>query len=197
MYYCVLSLHYSFEFNLSLVETCWFEVDFYFKNVGLVVHCFLTITLNWIFTEKWMGKPSMTLIQAGRKDPKSEVEVAAMNPMEMQTKDTVFLSATSHMMWNGKPWKTWWKKKVGYLDKTMTWSAFTMTKSSCINLFDHSSFERLLGICTATKVVQCCLGGIKVSDGVPLIFLPTTELLHTWISGGPGCHIQYFSSWDY
>lgn len=45
-----------------------------------------------------MGKPRMRLIQAGRKDPRSEVEVGAMNPMEMQTKDTAFLSATSHMM---------------------------------------------------------------------------------------------------
>lgn len=49
-----------------------------------------------------MGRPNMSPIQ-GRRGPKREEEEDATNPMEMQTKDTVFLSATSLMMSNGKP----------------------------------------------------------------------------------------------
>lgn len=63
-------------------------------------------------TEKWTEKPNMNPTPAGRRDPRKEAEAGALNPMETWTKDTGFLSATSHMMWNGKPWKISWKIKV-------------------------------------------------------------------------------------
>lgn len=58
----------------------------------------------------------MNQVQAGRRDPLREVEVVAMIPMATW-KDTECLSVTSPMMWNGKPSKTWWKRKVRFFGR--------------------------------------------------------------------------------
>lgn len=105
---------------------------------GLTCESMLTCSNEWktqtewsnssLYTGKWMGKPSMIPSPTERRGPRREVVAGAMNPMAMWTKDIAFLSATSHMMWNGRPSKTWWKKKVRCLDKGLTQSALDMTK---------------------------------------------------------------------
>ncbi len=149
-------------------------------------HC-----IYWcIYTERWMGKPSMSPIPAGRRGPRREVEADATNPMETWTKDTAFLSATSHMMWNGKPWKTWWKKKVGCLDKGLIQSALDMTKRC--NIQGHfvwplqlwRAFGNLCRNLSCTMLLEILweLFGTRVLDEVPLICLSAKELLQTCTS---------------
>lgn len=60
-----------------------------------------------------MEKPNTSQMPAERRGPRREEgEEGDSNPTETWTKDTGCLSATFHTMWNGKPSKTWWKKKV-------------------------------------------------------------------------------------
>lgn len=122
---CPESLPFSFELKLkarwhACIKFIFFNLFFY-----SLLHSVLTD-----LTENWMGKPNTSPIQAGKRGPRKEVEAGATNPMEMWTKDTVFLSATSHMMWNGKPSKTWWKKKVRCWIKD--WLSHLWTKSCSI-----------------------------------------------------------------
>lgn len=124
-----------------------------------------------------MGKPSMSPIPAGRRGPRREVEAGATNPMETWTRDTAFLSATSHMMWNGKPSKTWWKKKVRCLDKGLTQSTLDVTKRCSIQ--GHFVWPLQLGrafgnlcrdlSCTMLLEILWELFGTRVLEEVPLV----------------------------
>lgn len=136
-----------------------------------------------------MGKGSMSPIQAGRRGPRREVEAGASNPTGMWTKDTVSLSATSPMMWNGRPSKIWWKKKVRCLDKGLTHSPFGPDKSCSIHghfvwpLQLWKAFENLWRDLSCTKLIEILweLFGTKVLDEF-LICLSTKELLQTCTS---------------
>lgn len=90
-----------------------------------------------------MGRPSMSWIWVGRRGPRREVEAGATNPMEMCTKDIVSLSATFPMMWNGKLWKTWWKKRVRCRTRDRLIHLRQKFASSVVILFDHYSSEVL------------------------------------------------------
>lgn len=160
---------------------------------------YFSLIIIWSrYTEKWMGKPSMSPIQAGRRGPRREVEAGATNPMETSTKDTASSSATSHMMWNGKLSKTWWKRKVRCLNKGLTQSALDKKDAaSRVILFDHCSFEGLLGnlcwnlSCTMLLEISFVLFETKVLDEVPLICPSTTELPQTCTSAG--WHTEHYS----
>lgn len=98
--YLVYVLHlWIHSHNLIMLNS----VPFRYKSL------FYSLSYCPLYTAKWMEKSSLK--QAGRRDPRRELEVVASNPMETWTSDTGFSSATSHTTSNGRPSKTWWKRK--------------------------------------------------------------------------------------
>lgn len=87
-------------------------------ELGLLV-LFAYWWLNFYASAVLMENQRMSPVRAGRRDPPREAVVGATIPMATPTKDTECLSVTSPTMWNGKPSKTWWKRKVRCFGKRL------------------------------------------------------------------------------
>ena len=141
----------------------WTHVPDVFKLLVENNHEYCTFCVClFFFTEKWMVNLSMTPGPAERRGPRREAVADDLNPMEMWTSVTVCLSATSHMMWNGRHSKTWWKKKVGspVMDRILIFSFLHCYSRGC-RFSGH--FDWLLQIWRDRGFQGFCKGVVGIS----------------------------------